>query len=82
MEKLLTKKRSYIYEKSIELEAGCSAIIKKGLSLKSKNPKSFNLPMSIAVLSMDKALLDLGASINLIHFVMLKKIGELEIKST
>jgi len=38
--------------------------------------------MSIGALSVDKALLDLGASINLIYLAMLKKIGYLMIKST
>jgi len=38
--------------------------------------------VSIGSLSVDKALLDLGASINLILLAMLKKIGELEIKPT
>jgi len=55
------------------LEVGCSAIILKVLPLKSKDPGSFNLPMSIDALSMDKALLDFGASINLISLAMLKK---------
>jgi len=64
------------------LEAGCSVIIKKGLPKKSKDPRSFNLPMSIRALSVDKALMDLGASINLIPMVMMKKISDLEIKPT
>jgi len=46
MKKLVTKKRSYIDEKNIQLEVGCSVIIKKGLSLKSKDPGSFILPIS------------------------------------
>ena len=56
--------------------------IQKGLPKKLKDPGSFNLPMSIGALSVDKALLDLGASINLIYLAMLKKIGYLMIKST
>jgi len=38
--------------------------------------------MFIGALSVDKTLLDLGASINLILLAMLKKISELEIKPT
>ena len=47
-----------------------------------KDPGSFNLPVSIGALSVDNALLDLGASINLIPWAMMKKIGDLEIKPT
>ena len=46
------------------------------------DPVSFNIPVTIGALSVDNALLDLGASINLIPLAMLKKIGDLEIKST
>jgi len=52
----------------------------KGLPKKSKDPGNFNLSVTIGVLSVDNALLDLGASINLIPLVMLKKIGDLEVK--
>ena len=38
--------------------------------------------MSIGALYVDNALLDLGASINIIPWAMLKKIGDLEIKPT
>jgi len=77
---LATKKKSFIDEKNIKLEASCSVIIKKNLSLKSKDPKSFTIPLTIGVFFVDKALLDLGASINLMSLAMLKKIGYLEIK--
>jgi len=42
----------------------------------------FNIPVAIAVLSVHKALLDLGASINLMPLSMLKKIGDLKVKPT
>jgi len=64
---------SYFDEKNIELEAECSTIIKKGLPLKSKDPRSFNLPVFIDVLLVDKALQDFGATINLIPLPMMKK---------
>jgi len=49
---------------------------------KSKDLGSFNLFVSIGALFVDKALLDLGASINLISLAMLRKISDLEIKPT
>jgi len=57
------------------LEAECSAIIQKSLPQKSRDPGSFTLPVIIGNLIVEKALLDLGASINLMPSSMLKKIG-------
>nr|KYP31812.1 hypothetical protein KK1_047683 [Cajanus cajan] len=82
MKELLTKKRRILEEETVELEAGCSAIIQKSLPQKSKDPGSFTLPVSIDNLSVGKALLDLGASINLMPLSMLKKIGEVEVRPT
>jgi len=73
---------SYFEERNMELEDRYNVIIQKGLPKKSKDPRSFNLPMTICALSMDKVLLDLGASINLIPLAMLKKIGDLEVQPT
>ena len=82
MKELLTKKRKFPEQETIELEAGCSAIIQKALPQKSSDPGSFTLPVTIGNLTVGKALLDLGASINLIPFSMLKKIGDVEVGPT
>ncbi|XP_068492013.1 uncharacterized protein [Phaseolus vulgaris] len=76
------KNRSYIEEKNIELEDRYNVIIQKGLPKKFKDLGSFNLPVSIGALLVANALLDLGASVNIIPLAMLKKIGDLEIKPT
>ncbi|XP_019431544.1 PREDICTED: uncharacterized protein LOC109338712 [Lupinus angustifolius] len=81
MKDLLTKKRK-LSEETITLEAECSAIIQKSLPGKTKDPDSFSIPVTIGELSVGKALLDLGASINLMPLSMLKRIGDLEIKHT
>ncbi|XP_019414621.1 PREDICTED: uncharacterized protein LOC109326390 [Lupinus angustifolius] len=81
MKNLLTKKRK-LSEEIVTLEAGCSAIIQKFLPEKTKDPDSFTILDTIGELSVGKALLDLGASINLMPLSMLKRIGELEIKPT
>ncbi|XP_019433900.1 PREDICTED: uncharacterized protein LOC109340637 [Lupinus angustifolius] len=81
MKDLLTKKRK-MSEETVTLEAGCSAIIQKSLPEKTKDPISFTIPVTIGELSVGKALLDLGASINLMPMSMLKRIGDLEIKPT
>jgi len=76
------KNKSYIEERNIELDDTYTVIIQKDFPKKSKNPGNFNLPVSIGALFVDKALLGLGASINLITLEMLKKIGEVDIKLT
>jgi len=79
---LLTKKRKIPDQETVELEAGCSAIIQKSLPQKSRDPGSFTLPITIGNLTVGRALLDHGASINLIPLFMLKKIGEVEVRPT
>ncbi|XP_019435443.1 PREDICTED: uncharacterized protein LOC109341924, partial [Lupinus angustifolius] len=82
MKELLTKKRRFIEEETIELDASCSAIIQKYIPLKAKDPGSFTLPVTIGNLTLGKALLDLGASINLMPLSMLRRIGDLEARPT
>ncbi|XP_068503639.1 uncharacterized protein [Phaseolus vulgaris] len=82
MKELLTKKRKFNDQEIVELEAGCSAIIQKSLPQKSRDPRSFTLPVTIGNLTVEKAILDLGASINLMPLSMLKKIGDVEVKPT
>ncbi|XP_020235537.1 uncharacterized protein LOC109815279 [Cajanus cajan] len=47
MKELLTKKRKLHEDETVELEAGCSAIIQKSLPQKSRDPGSFTLPVTI-----------------------------------
>ena len=49
---------------------------------KTKDLGSFTIPVTSGVLLVGKALLDLGASINLMLLSMLKRIGDLEVKPT
>ena len=74
------KNRSYIEERNIELEDRYNALIRKSLPKKFKDLGSFNLLVSTCALFVDNVLLDLGARINLIPLVMLRKIGDLEVQ--
>ena len=74
MKELLTKKRKINDQEIVELEAGCSAIIQKSLPKKSRDPGSFTFPVTIGNITVEKALLDLGASINLMPLSMLRKL--------
>ncbi|XP_020234683.1 uncharacterized protein LOC109814625 [Cajanus cajan] len=82
MKDLLTKKRKFIEQETIELEAGCSAIIQKNLPPKFKDPRSFTIPITIGDLSVGRALLDLGASINLMPLSMLDRVEQVTVKPT
>jgi len=52
------------------------------LPLKSKDPGSFTILVTIGVLSVDKALLDLRANINLVPLDLMKRIDDLQVKPT
>ena len=79
---LLTKKSKYIHSDTIVVEGNCSAVIQRILPVKHKDPGSVIIPCSIGVMSVGKALMDLGASINLMPLSMCRRIGELEIMPT
>jgi len=79
---LLTNKSKYIHSDNIMVEGNCSAEIQKVLPPKHKDPRSVTIPCSIGPVSIGKALIDLGASINLMPLSMCKRIGELEIMPT
>jgi len=50
MKDLLTKNRRFKKEEKMELEVGCSAIIQKSLPKKSRDLRSFILPVTIIFL--------------------------------
>nr|KYP37148.1 hypothetical protein KK1_041686 [Cajanus cajan] len=82
MKNLLNKKKKFIEQEIIELEAGCSAIIQKNLPPKFKDPGSLTISITIGDLSIGRALLDLGASINLMPLSMLDRVGQVVVKPT
>ncbi|XP_028220235.1 uncharacterized protein LOC114401853 [Glycine soja] len=82
MKELITKKRRITDDETIELEAGCSAIIQKSISEKSRDPGSFTILVTIGKLSVGRVLIDLGARINLMLLSMIKCIREVEIRPT
>ncbi|XP_047159998.1 uncharacterized protein LOC124830359 [Vigna umbellata] len=82
LKELLTKKRKYSAKETIEVQGNCSAIIQKLLSPKFKDPRSFTILCTIGELEVERSLIDLGASINLIPLAMFKRIEGLELKPT
>ena len=68
---MLSRKNKYIHSENIIVEGNCSAVIQRILPPKHKDPGSVTIPCSIGEVSVGKALIDLGASINLMPFCML-----------
>ncbi|XP_014515649.1 uncharacterized protein LOC106773474 [Vigna radiata var. radiata] len=79
---LLMKKRNYIEKETIKVQENCSAIIQKMLPPKLQDPGSFTIPCTIGDLEVGRAMIDLGASINLMPLSMFKRIEGLELKPT
>ena len=63
---MLSKKRKIVEEGIVNLTATCSAVMKKELPEKMKDPGSFTIPCIIGGVEIQKALCDSEASINLI----------------
>ena len=79
LKEILSKKRIFAEEGVVNLTATCSAVIKKNLPEKMKDPGSFTIPCTIGGFEIKKALCDSGASINLIPLSVVRKLslGEL-----
>ena len=79
---MLTQKSKYVHSDTIVGEGNCSVVIQRILPLKHKDPGSVTIPCSIGTVSIGKALINLGASINLMPLSMCQRMGELEIMPT
>jgi len=79
---MLTKKNRYIHSGTIVVEGNCSAIIQRIIPPKHKDPGSVTILCSIGEIAVGKALIDLGANINLMPLSMCWQLGELEIRPT
>jgi len=67
---MLTKKNRYIHSDRIMVEGNCSAMIQRILPPKHKDPGVVTIPCSIGDVAVGKALIDLGANINLMPISM------------
>ena len=72
---MLSKKRKIVEEGIVNLTATCSAVIKKELPEKMKDPGSFTIPCIIGGVEFEKALCDSGASINLMPLSIAKQLS-------
>src|SRR5262249_51113307 len=79
LEDILRNKRKLDEVDVVALSEESSAILQHKLPLKLKDPGSFTIPCTICSLTIEDALADLGASINVMPYKKFKKleIGEL-----
>lgn len=82
MKEILTKKIRITDEETIHLDASCSAIIQQTLPQKQKDSGRVMLPVTIGNINVGKTLIDLGLSINLIPLLLIRRIGDLDMKNT
>ena len=82
LKELLSNKRKLEELFIVTLSEEWFAILQSKLPKKLKNLRSFTLPRLIGSLSVEKALANLGASVNLIPYTLFKKLGLGEPKPT
>ena len=82
MKELLSNKRKLKEDETITMTEECSAIIQRKLPQKQNDKGPFTIPCSIEDTSIGKALIDLGASINLMPLSINKKLKMEDIKPT
>ena len=79
---IISKKRKLEEHETVILTKESSAILQKKLPPKLKDPGSFTIPCTVGKSYFDRALCDLGASINLMPFSVFRKLGLGEVKPT
>ena len=75
VKEILKNKRKLEDFETVKLKEECSAILLNKIPQKLKDPESFTIPCTIGSINFDKALCDLGASINLMPLSILQKLG-------
>ena len=75
MKDILSQKKRLADFETVNLTEECSAILQKKLPQKLKDPGSFTIPCTIGNAIFERALCDLGASINLMPLSIFKRLG-------
>ena len=82
MKDILSQKRRLANFETVNLTEECSAILQRKLLQKLKDPGSFTIPCTIGNAIFERALCDLGASINLMPLSIFKRLGLGEARPT
>ncbi|XP_015934175.1 uncharacterized protein LOC107460331 [Arachis duranensis] len=72
---VFSEKKTLREDEIVVLTKECNALVQKKLPQKLPDPGSFLLPCTIGSITFEKALCDLGSSINLMSLFMMKKLG-------
>ena len=81
LKKILVRKRKIEDFETVALTEECSAIIQRKLPPKLKDPGSFTVPCAFGDTIFERALCDLGASINLMPLSIYRRLGLGEVKA-
>ena len=82
MKDVLSKKRRLSDFETVNLTRECSAILQRKLPHKLKDPNNFTIPCTIENSIFERALCDLGASINLMPLSIFQQLGLGEARPT
>ena len=82
MKDILSQKRRLADFEIVNLTEECSAILQRKLPQKLKDPGSFTIPCTIGNAIFERAICDLGASINLMPLSIFKRLGLGEARPT
>ena len=82
MKDILSQKRRLADFETVNLTEECSAILQRKLPQKLEDPGSFTIPCTIGNAIFERALCDLGASINLMPLSIFKRLGLGETRPT
>ncbi|KAL0401941.1 UNVERIFIED_CONTAM: hypothetical protein Slati_4224000 [Sesamum latifolium] len=82
LKEVISNKRKWEGGETVKLNEECSAILQNKLPPKLKDPGSFSIPCTIENTNFDKALCDLGASVNLMPYSIFQKLGMHELTPT
>ena len=82
MKDILSKKRRLLDFETMNLTKECSAILQRKLPHNLKDPGSFTIPYTIGNSIFERALCDLGASINLMSLSIFRRLGLGEARPT
>jgi len=75
VKEILSKKRKIVKYKTIALSEKCNVVIPNKLPTNLKEPDSIPSPYLIVNVSIDRALCDLGSSVNLMLYFIIKKLN-------
>ncbi|KAL0349885.1 UNVERIFIED_CONTAM: hypothetical protein Sradi_4137700 [Sesamum radiatum] len=82
LKEVFSNKRKWEGGEKVKLNEECSAILQNKLLPKLKDPRSFSIPCTIGNINFDKALCDLGVSVNLMPYSIFEKFGMHELTPT